>query len=261
MADNLIAGRSLDYWLAWEYEKRNTSLPADELAWYLKYSKRATPPVLELACGTGRILLALAQEGIHMRGVDISPGMLQILSEKARSVRLPSRGFETVQSDMSDFAITEKYSLIFVAYNSLQYLGTETRIAELGQRIYSSLSPSGTFLSMTYHRNASWYSQGSRQFEKEAVVHPETGVAISHRVTETLSPDGKTVHRITTHLLSVPGAKPIKRSVTTQVPLLQPDDYRALYEKAGFLVKTYGDYSEDEAVPRGNTACHVAQKR
>ncbi len=44
--------------LAWEYDQRN-KLEAAEFEWYLKYARSVGEPILELACGTGRLTIPL----------------------------------------------------------------------------------------------------------------------------------------------------------------------------------------------------------
>src|SRR5215471_11119498 len=48
---------------------------------YVDLARQIGGPVLELACGTGRILLPIAREGIAIHGVDASPAMLRVLRQ------------------------------------------------------------------------------------------------------------------------------------------------------------------------------------
>ena len=53
-----------------------------DLQFYLEMARRKGGPVLELACGTGRVLLPIAKEGLRIDGVDSSPAMLEQLQQK-----------------------------------------------------------------------------------------------------------------------------------------------------------------------------------
>src|SRR4029077_2093045 len=55
-----------------------------DLEFYVDMAKANGGPVLELACGTGRILLPIAREGISIHGVDNSLPMLNVLQDKLR---------------------------------------------------------------------------------------------------------------------------------------------------------------------------------
>jgi ubiquinone/menaquinone biosynthesis C-methylase UbiE len=50
-----------------------------DVPFYVELAKGMGGPVLEIACGTGRVLLPIAREGIEIHGVDNSPAMLRIL--------------------------------------------------------------------------------------------------------------------------------------------------------------------------------------
>src|SRR5207253_1412334 len=56
--------------------------PSGDAAFYLDLARRSGGPVLELGCGTGRVLLPIAREGIRCVGVDASPSMLAELRRK-----------------------------------------------------------------------------------------------------------------------------------------------------------------------------------
>jgi SAM-dependent methyltransferase len=53
-----------------------------ELAWYLSKTRAFGGPVLDLACGSGRLALPLASEGFDVTGIDQSPGMLNQFRRK-----------------------------------------------------------------------------------------------------------------------------------------------------------------------------------
>jgi ubiquinone/menaquinone biosynthesis C-methylase UbiE len=54
----------------------------EEVEWYLARARAFGGPVLDLACGTGRLALRLAQAGFEVSGIDDSAGMLNIFNEK-----------------------------------------------------------------------------------------------------------------------------------------------------------------------------------
>jgi SAM-dependent methyltransferase len=80
-------------------------------------------PVLELGCGTGRILIPTARAGIDIVGLDLSPGMLQIcrqrLLNEPESVRSRIR---LVQGDMRSFALAQTFGLVTLPFRPFQHL-------------------------------------------------------------------------------------------------------------------------------------------
>ncbi len=95
----------------------------DDVAFYLSWAQKAHPPVLELGCGTGRILLPLADHGVEMWGLDNCSAML----ERARA-KLSSRPLETrrrvtlVEQDMTSFRLNRKFGLIYLPFREFMHL-------------------------------------------------------------------------------------------------------------------------------------------
>ena len=87
--------------------------------------------MLELGCGTGRVLLPIARLDVACVGLDLSPGMLDVLRSKA-----PPPNLTLVQASMTDFDLgTERFQLVFSAFRAFQHLYTvEEQLAALATR-------------------------------------------------------------------------------------------------------------------------------
>ena len=90
-----------------------------DVAFYLGMARRARGPVLELACGTGRVTIPIAKAGIDATGLDLAPAMLRIARSKAGD--LPVR---FVKGDMKRFNLRRKFALILIPFRSFQSLQT-----------------------------------------------------------------------------------------------------------------------------------------
>ncbi len=64
--------------------------------------------MLELGCGTGRILIPLVEKGIAVEGVDISAGMLELLTEKARLRGIAQGSYHLYREDMVRFCFRDR---------------------------------------------------------------------------------------------------------------------------------------------------------
>lgn len=96
---------------------------ADDIDWYLHLADVAGPRVLELGCGSGRLLGPLAAAGNQITGVDSSAEMLQ--RAQARSHSAIARGEVTlVQGDMRDLSalVPESYDLVVIPLNGLLHV-------------------------------------------------------------------------------------------------------------------------------------------
>ena len=90
-----------------------------EIPFFLKQAKSAGGPVLEVACGTGRITLPIARAGIEITGLDISRPMLERARHKAKVEHLVVTWFER---DCRLINMDQAFVLIFSATNAMQHL-------------------------------------------------------------------------------------------------------------------------------------------
>jgi SAM-dependent methyltransferase len=98
-------------------------------------------PVLELGCGTGRLAVPLAATGLEVVGLDASPAMLDRLRAKA------APNVSAVLADMAAFDLPggQRFSLAFVAFNSLFNLADAGAIASCFASVARHLLPGGRF--------------------------------------------------------------------------------------------------------------------
>jgi SAM-dependent methyltransferase len=82
---------------------------------YVELARQARGPVLEIACGTGRILLPCLQAGAAVDGLDLYEPMLARLRKKAAALGLAPRLY---QADMSNFRLPGRYALITITFNA-----------------------------------------------------------------------------------------------------------------------------------------------
>ncbi len=98
-------------------------------------------PALELAIGTGRIALPLADRGIRVDGVDISAAMVAQLRTKP--------GGEQISVTIGDFAdvpVPGKYRLIYVVFNTLFNLLTQDDQVRCFENVAAHLTDEGSFV-------------------------------------------------------------------------------------------------------------------
>lgn len=102
-----------------------------DVEFYLECAAQYGDPVLELGCGTGRILLRLAEAGHRVCGLDLSPHMLARCGEKVRQLSDDAQQrVRLVQGDMTAFDLSEQFSLIIIPFRPFQHLlTTEDQLA------------------------------------------------------------------------------------------------------------------------------------
>ena len=203
---------------------------------YREMAKRYGSPILELACGTGRISLMLAEEGHEIVGVELSPEMREIAQEKLQ--KLP----EDVQSrvtlhkgDITDFNLDRTFRLIIIPSSFKFLLTTDDQIACL-RCVRNHLNDDGVFI-LDLYPGESFEENGAfttapieidgAMVTKSYKYSNDLNTQLRHWdvVVEAKKPDGK-VERIET------------QSITS---LFMPREIDLLLELAGFqIIEEYG---------------------
>jgi len=99
--------------------------PADDIPFFTELAREANGPVCELACGTGRVLLPLARAGIEVTGLDVSQAMLDVLQTKLDKEPPEVQARVALKcADMRDYRFSQKFKLVFCAFNSYLHLMT-----------------------------------------------------------------------------------------------------------------------------------------
>ncbi len=107
----------------------------------LALALEANGPVLELGCGTGRITIPLAQEGIDMTGLEIMPQMLAHARRKSGS--LPIRW---VEADARSFRLKQRFSFIFARGSVLEHMMTLVDQEAVLCNVREHLADNGRFM-------------------------------------------------------------------------------------------------------------------
>jgi SAM-dependent methyltransferase len=98
-------------------------------------------PVLELAVGSGRVALPLADRGIAVEGIEASPEMVDLLRAKPGGDAVP-----VVIADMADVPVTGPYSLVYLVFNTLFNLTGAGRQEDCFRNVARVLAPGGAFV-------------------------------------------------------------------------------------------------------------------
>jgi ubiquinone/menaquinone biosynthesis C-methylase UbiE len=131
-----------------------------DVPWYLALVRRAGPRVLELACGTGRLLLPLARAGSRVVGLDASSAMLAICAGKLAGEEPEARRrVRLVEGAMQDFHLDDEFDLATVAVKSFGYLQSpDDQLAALGA-FARHLRPGGLLALDLLHPTPDWLGE------------------------------------------------------------------------------------------------------
>lgn len=147
------------------YDALNSFLVAD-VPFYKEEAQKSGSPVLELACGTGRLTIPIAQAGVEIVGLDLSSSMLTHAQTKARAAGVE---IEFVEGDCRSFELGRKFGLIFMAFNSMQHLHTYASLSALFGCVRKHLAEGGRFIFDVFNPKVEILARasGERRLERE----------------------------------------------------------------------------------------------
>jgi SAM-dependent methyltransferase len=122
-------------------------------------------PALELAIGTGRIAMPLAERGIRVDGIDFSPAMV------ARLLAKP--GGEAISVKMGDFAdvdVINSYQLIYIVFNTLFNLLSQDKQVRCFENVARHLTNDGRFVVEAFVPAFLYRTQNSQYVKAEEIL-------------------------------------------------------------------------------------------
>lgn len=219
----------------------------DDLLMIGQFAARSGSPILELACGTGRVLLPLAQQGYRITGVDVSPAMLAIARQKVAAAGVADR-VTLVQQDMRDLKLEERFVMAFIAINSFMSLpDTDAQLAALCS-IREHLAPGGLLvLDLFYPDLARLLEARGQVFLDKVFTDPETGHRLMRYRSQETNLARQTI-RTTFIVDEIDDQGGVKRTLFPfSIRYLFPAELALLLRHAGFKIEAiYGSYDLDE---------------
>ena len=156
-SEDLYAGFAEVYDLFYRHE--------EDVKFYVDLSKKYGDPILELACGTGRVLIPIAREGFRITGLDISESMLNVLNKKLEKESDDVKGrVNVVKGDVRDFNLGRKFKLIILPFSSIVHLISFEDILNMFNCVKKHLMDGGVFVFDTFIPNYKYLSQRTRTY-------------------------------------------------------------------------------------------------
>ncbi len=252
-----IADGSEVYWDGGHYDAFNQPYQ-DDLKFYLAEAVKARGPVLELACGTGRLTIPLKKKGIDISGLDFAAPMLERAAAKAAAA-----GVKIIfkRGDARKFRLGGKFKLIFMAFNSLQHLGRAEDLRGLFASVAAHLAPGGRFIFDVFNPDPLYLIRDTEELLPVAYYDDPAGGG-KVLVNESYSYDkAAQVSRLTWHYRSEKTGRTLKKSLNLRcffpqelLALVQQNGFRVLSRCGDFLRKPFTGESRKQIVicaPRG----------
>lgn len=238
----------------WEHASFQEDIPL-----YREFARRCGQPVLELGCGTGRVLVPLAVEGTAIDGVDASEAMLAIGREKLRSAGVQD-GASLHHADLTTFQLARRYRMAFSALDSFgMLLKREDQVRALCQARQHLVA--GGLLVVDVDNGNRKAEAPPREFHHQFTApHPVTG----RQLTKFAACETDCARQMDTYTYfydEVLESGAVKRVVARlSVRYFARFELELLLERSGFQVEAlYGSYSLDPYGPTSERLIAVAR--
>jgi SAM-dependent methyltransferase len=214
----------------------------EDVPFYLAEARKAGGTIVELGVGTGRIAIPIAAAGVHVIGVDSSPGMLEVCRRQAELAGLTDQ-LDLRQGDLSDPPVTERVRLVTCPFRAylhlpdeqarLRALGAARELLEPGGKlIFDVFAPRRDDIEETHGR---WIEREPQIFERANWDEDAQTLTLSVR-----GPGGES---------------------TMQLAWISAAQWRTLLEEAGFEVEAcYGWFDYRPYRKGGEDQIWVARK-
>jgi SAM-dependent methyltransferase len=232
----------------------------DDVPFFRELARRAGGRVIELMCGSGRLLVPLAQAGIQVTGVDISAGLL----EKARARIAASHLSKRVvlhQSDIRHDIPPGPFGLAIVALNSFMHLeSTDDQLAALAN-IHGALEPGGILALDLFNPDPRELLRHNGECVLDKTFRLDGGILVQKFVVQSVDMAGQ-INNVT-FIYDELDADGIvrRRAIPFAMRWLYRYEAEHLLVRAGFeLHAVYGSYDLDEYASDSPLMLIVARK-
>jgi SAM-dependent methyltransferase len=230
----------------------------DDLEMYRGFAARTGGPLLEVGSGTGRVALALAEEGHTVVGLELSEAMRSVAQRKADRAQWTDR-VQFVAGDMRRFQIDQHFGLIIAPLNTfLHNLTLDDQLATLAC-CRKHLRPGGLLVLDCFNPDPAHAADDGRLIVQRSVIDRETGQTAVLMLSRTTDWNNQ-LQEITYFIDRTDRHGAVRRaSLSTTYRFIFRHELRLLLKAGGFDVKDeYGSYDLDPVGPGSDKLIVVA---
>jgi len=220
----------------------------DDVRFYRSLASERGGPVLDLGCGTGRLMVPLLRDGHVVVGLDHAPAMLAAAAAKVARLPAAARARALlVRADLRRFPVTRRFAFAVAAFHGIQHLGSDADLLRFLRDARRALNPGGWLAFDVFVPDPRFLARDpERRWDRTRFRDPTTGrdtiYTINHRYDAR-----RRLLLMRMHYLPVDGrGRPAgpERTLRLCHRQLAPDEVRALLARAGLsLIASWGDFA------------------
>ena len=213
----------------------------DEASWYAQRLPKDAGPVLELMCGSGRLLVPLVEDGSKLHGVDASAAMLASCEARLAERQLLAPLF---RQDLTQLNLPFRYSAAFVAAGSFQLITDPGAAVTALQRIRAHLVEPGLLLMDMFVPSESAQRLGAPLVELRTARLVD-GTQIALRSESTMWAEARMCRSENRYVHRRGAARLAEEHETLTLTWYSPDEIAAVLAEAGFRDVSTGPAPRD----------------
>jgi ubiquinone/menaquinone biosynthesis C-methylase UbiE len=219
------------------YDDENNEFEPDG-PFYRELIEQYGQPVLDIACGTGRLTIPLAQQGIAITGLDIVPPMLERARQKAGDLPI-----QWIEADARSFQLNTRFKVIF-ASGFFQHLLERADQEAVLRNVRAHLAPGGCFAFPIFFPHADSLEDAAEEQEWFSYTNAQ-GQLVTVTGTDQYDP----IRQVRTETAIRRWTDANGQEVVLRAPLQQrqffPQEIEMLLHNNGFkVIACYGDWEE-----------------
>ncbi|MEI7744992.1 MAG: class I SAM-dependent methyltransferase [Chloroflexota bacterium] len=231
----------------------------------LALAARRKGPILELAVGSGRLAVPLAEDGHTVTGVDLDPAMLERARRTADAAgKAVTRRLALVEGDARTIRLAGAgtFGLAFIPLNSIFLMGTRAGQAAAVATLAAHLAPGGIAMVDAWLPDADDLARYDGRMVLEWVREdPDSGRTVTKTGSAAWDSTASSVRLTTIFEEGLAGEPAVRWVRLDRLRLVTPDDLVSFAEAAGLEVETLaGDYELGDLGPGAERVVMVARR-
>ncbi len=224
------------------YDWENAEFTED-LPFWCELARERGGPVLELGCGSGRVLLHLAREGFETTGVDSSPEMIALARARMEKQPALANRIQLFETDFRRIDLKKKFPLVIAPFHTFSHLTEPADIDAALGAIAAHLAPGGS-LALALPNPIPIYSALPEGIVLERTFRDgERGATVQQFSSLRVDRVAQLGHITWIYDEIDPAGKVTRTTVPMTLRYFFPNEIPLLFERAGLrLSHLWGDY-------------------
>jgi SAM-dependent methyltransferase len=229
------------------YDAENSD-KTDDLVMYAELAAEYGSPILDIGCGTGRVMMHLAQEGFDVYGIDRDKTMLERAENKREAMPHLKKKLTFYQGDVLTYKLDKQFKMVLLTYNMLTHFHEQEKQLALLRRMRELVEADGVLVIDVPNAGNVFASEDSDAVTLERTfIDPDSGHLVMQQSVSTLDRAEQLLH-VTWIYDEVTEDSTVKRTLAPVIfRYYFLSEIRLLLQLTGFEVEeVYGDYEGGE---------------